>query len=318
MRASSLSNARVIDLLNHHFVPAHVDGTFYQKNESVPADEKAAFQRVFQDLHRLNEKNRAEGKPALSVGTVHAYVLAPDGKPLASLHVAEAGPEQVTAMLEKAVEALKVPKGEPVAKPVPLSAPPKAKADALVLHLTARYLVAKNDPAARKDVDDELVPLAPSLGGAKSGQWSALPSEDWIVLDRADWQKLLPAGAVKVGDTWDADRDVTARLLTRFYPTTENNDLTTNRIDKQSLRGTVESVADGFVRARLEGGLKMKHTFYPRRDDDNAVEATLLGYVVFAADGRSAPTLRLVTEKATYGGPSKHFGAALRSVPAAR
>src|SRR5262249_30170785 len=204
---------------------------------------------------------RAEGKPLLSVGTVHAYILAPDGKPLASLHVAEAGPDQMTTMLEKAVETLKVAKGEPVAKPAPLSVAPKAKADALVLHLTTRYLAPKNQPGARKDVEDDLVPLAPTLGGARSGQWNALPSEDWIVLDKADWLKLLPAGPVKVGDAWDADRDVTARLLTRFYPTTENNDLATNRIDRPSLRGAVGSGKGGRVRARVEGGVAVEGTF---------------------------------------------------------
>ena len=115
MRASSLSNAKIIDLLNQYFIPAHADGVYYQKNVTVAPEEKKAYQRIFHELHQLNQKNKAEGKPLLSVGTVHAYVLTSDGKPFASLHVAEAGPEKVTAMLENAVETLKVAQGKPVA-----------------------------------------------------------------------------------------------------------------------------------------------------------------------------------------------------------
>jgi hypothetical protein len=264
----------------------------------------------------LNKKNQEEGKPLLSVGTVHAYVLDSAGQPQDSLHVAEAGPERVIAMLEKQIAALKVVKGEPAVKPAPQSAKPRADADALVLHLTARYLVARGDGNARKDVDDDFVPLKPVLGGEKSGQWHALPSEDWIVLKEPHWRKLLPEKPVPVGGSWELDRETSAQILTRFYPTTENNDLSSNRIDEQALKGTVISIKEGVVLARLEGTLRMKHTFYPRREDKNMVAATLLGYVEFEQEKPRIRALRLVTDTATYGGAKQHFGAALRLVPA--
>jgi len=316
MRASSLSNSKVIDLLNQYFIPVHADGVYYTHNDTLPAAEKAAYQRVFQELHQLNKKNQAEGKPTLSVGTVHAYVLTSDGKPLDSLHVAEAKPARMAAMLEQAIQTLKVPKGEPIVKPAPQSVAPQAKADSLVMHLTARYLVPRTQPGARQDIDGDYVPAdAGRLGTERSGSWGALPSEDWLELPKAEWMKLLPAGPVGIDSSWDLDRDVTAQILTRCYPTTENNDLSTNRIDKQALRATVVSVQGGKVRARLEGSLKMKHTFYPRRDDENVVEATFVGYLDFEQDKPRIHTLRLVTDKATYGGASRHFGMALRSVP---
>jgi hypothetical protein len=220
------------------------------------------------------------------------------------------------AMLERQVEALRAPKGKPVAKPAPQSVAPRADAGALVLHLAARYLVARDQPEARKDIDDDLVPLRPALGAERSGQWNALPSEDWVVLKEAQWRRLLPEGPVRVGASWDLDREAAARLLTRFYPTTENNDLASNRIEEQALRGTVTSVKGGVVRARLEGALKMKHAFYPGREDTNRVEATLVGYVEFEQAGPRIRALSLVTDKATYGGSRQHFGAALRLVPA--
>ncbi len=283
----------------------------------MPADERAAYRHVFESFHRLNQRKRQAGKPELSIGTVHAYVLTASGEPFDSLHVAQAGPERLIAMLEGAVNQLQVPAGTPSVKPTSLSVAPRAQADALVLHLTARYLVPQGDPEARKNMDGAYVPVAARLGTDRSGQWSALPSEDWIVLEKSDWQRLLPSATIHAGASWTLDPEVTARLLTRFYPTTENNDLLTNRIDQQSLRATAVSIKDGLVRARIDGRLHMKHSFYPHREDDKVVEATLLGYLDFNQNRSQILGLRLITDRATYGGASTHFGAALRSVPAA-
>jgi hypothetical protein len=314
MRASSLSNAKVIDLLNHYYIPVHVDGVYYGSNERVPAAEKAAYQQVFQAFHHLNEERQKAGQPVLSTGTVHAYVLTADGKPFDSLHVAEAKPERVIAMLKRAVQELHVAEGKPAVKPASQAADPDAQPDSLLLHLTARYLFPKGQPEARKDRDDAYVPAALQLGTARSGQWDALPSEDWIELKREEWTKVLPTSAVEAGSSWDLDKHVAAQLLTRFYPTTENNDLATNRLDQQSLTATVLSVKDGVVHARIDGSLKMKHTFYPGRDDQNLVKATIVGYMDFEPATPRIRTLRLVTEKATYGSESRRFGVAVRSV----
>jgi hypothetical protein len=69
------------------------------------------------------------------------------------------------------------------------------------------------------------------------------------------------------------------------------------------------------VRARIDGSLKMKHSFYPGRDDQNFVSASIVGYIDFDNGKQRIRTLRLVTNKATYGGESRHFGVAVRSVP---
>jgi hypothetical protein len=171
-------------------------------------------------------------------------------------------------------------------KPGPQSVPPPSDPDALVLHLTARVF------------------------GGKA--WCEFPAENWFVLSRADWEKLTPADTT-VGFTWNIDSELSARLLTHFYPQTENNDTSTNLIDRYSLRGQVVAVHDDVARVRLDGSLRMKHQFYPRRHDDNYVEATLAGYLDFDWQTRRIRTLRLVTSGATYG--DKQFGVALRSSP---
>jgi hypothetical protein len=87
--------------------------------------------------------------------------------------------------------------------------PPAAPADAVALHL-----ISAND--AR-------------------GSWGEFPAENWIVLAREDWSKLLPAGDVTLGQTWELDRGVSARILTYFYPQTENNNASLDRIEQQQL-----------------------------------------------------------------------------------
>src|SRR5262249_51366837 len=153
-------------------------------------------------------------KKKLSVGTVHAYVLTPDGHTHDSLHVATAArTDRLLAMLDRAVATFKPKEGKPVVAPAPQSAPPPAPADALVLHLVSR--------------------------ADQRGSWGEFPGENWIVLARAEWEKLLPPGAVKKGQTCQLDREVSARVLTYFYPQTENNQAPTSRIEKQALTARV-------------------------------------------------------------------------------
>ncbi|MDA1049026.1 MAG: hypothetical protein O3C40_00900 [Planctomycetota bacterium] len=306
-------------MLNAHFVSVYVDGTYLQANADTEADELAAYRELFAELNRANGQRQKAGQPQLSTGTVHAYVFAADGRALDSRHVAHAGPASVIEMLETAVKTLQVAAGQPIVAPSSQSPRPDCADDALALHLTARYLVPRGSPEARRDVAGELVPLdATRLGGERSGQWSALPSEDWYVLERNEWTRLLPNARVAAGDSWQVDPNVAETLLTRFYPTTELNDLSKNRLDERSLKLTAISVDDDRVRARIDGVLKMKHPFYPGRDDDNFVEATIIGLIEFDPAKPHIDSLQIVTDGATYGGSSNRsqpFGVALQIVP---
>src|SRR5207248_1139148 len=109
MRAGPLSDAKVIELLNAYFVPVYVS------NDEVPGDaeavkvEKAERDRVL----------RAFLDARMSAGSVHVYVLTPDGKPVGSIHVAHAGDKdrdtgrtRTQLLLEKAVADLGTEKGK--------------------------------------------------------------------------------------------------------------------------------------------------------------------------------------------------------------
>src|SRR5262245_41655540 len=136
MRASSLSNPRVISLLNSYFVPVYAANEDFRDGGAAPAEEKAEKMRIYHEAL----------KAKLSPATVHAYVLSPDGHPIDSLHVARAAKvEETTAMLERAIGRLKTPEGKPLVKPGTQSVAPPAPPGALVLHLTARNVVRSGD-----------------------------------------------------------------------------------------------------------------------------------------------------------------------------
>ena len=272
MRAGPLSRPDVIDTLNRYYVPVYTSMEDYHDGGAAPADEKAAYQKIY----------RAALEKKLSAGSVHAYVVTADGTPIDSLHVADAATrDNLLNMLRRNVERLHVKPGEALVKPQPQATCPIPKAErerGLTLHLVAR---AEGTAAGQSD-------------------WHGFPAEDWIVLDEGRAKKLLPAAGAT---TWDIDPSVASAVLVHFYPQTENNDLSTNRIDRVSLKATAlpDKPAEGAARARLDGSLRMKHPFYPNRPDDNFVDATVVGYMDYEPGTGRVRALKLTTDRATYG-----------------
>jgi hypothetical protein len=305
MRASSFSSAKVISLLNSYFVPVHLSNQDHDEDGSAPAEEKAEKNRIYREA-------LAAG---LKAGSVCAYLIAPDGRPVAVAPLNEnvaADPDRLAELMERVIRELKVAKGDPLVRPKPPSAP-AGRADALVLHVVARYLERRGDEYVPYDVKEV-------LGTKKASNWANLPSESWVVLSKSQWTKLLPPDDVRVNTSWEPNKEAAAKVLKHFYPPTEDTDLTKNRIDEQPLQARVESIEKGIARARLEGRLKMKHPFY-HKDDNSFVEANLIGYLEFDVDTQGVRSLRLVTDNARYGedgNGAQPFGAAVRAVPPAK
>ena len=134
--------------------------------------------------------------------------------------------------------------------------------------------------------------------------------EDYFTLS-ADEAKGLTVATPTVGEAWELPHDLAARLLERFYPATENNDLAKNTIERAAVRAEIVAVGDDVARVRLVGDLRMGHPFY-HRQDGNVVEARALGFVDFDSETRDVRSLRMATESATYNGGT--FGVALWSV----
>jgi len=288
MRAGPLSRTNVIETLNRYFVPVYTSNEEYRDNGSASADERAAYQKIY--LAALKKK--------LSTGTVHAYVLTPDGDPIDSLHVADAASgDKLLEMLRRTVQKLGTQPGDTLVPPKTQSdCPVNLDGKTLVLHLTAR--AEGTNPS--------------------DNAWHAYPSEDWIVLDEADQRGLLPpaaqGAALQPGGSWEIPREVATKVLTHFYPQTENNDVGKNRIDRINLKATVVSAADGVTRARLDGDLRMQHPFYHKETPD-MVDATIVGYLEFRPGQGRVKSVKLATDRATY--MKRNFDVGVRSVAGA-
>ena len=253
MRAGPLSNTNVIALLNRYFVPVYVVNEDYARKGPVPAEEKAELQRIFKEGHAAKK----------SVGSVHAYILNPEGKLIDSMHVAEAAKTKVlAAMLERNVSALRPRPGPPVAEVQPQSAAPECEAGSLVLHVVSR-----------------------SVDGR--GAWTDFPVESWIVLTAEEQRALLAE---------QPDKEVLKQILTHFYPATENNDVRKNRFEE--LSATATRVGG---RVRLSGKFKMAHSFY-HKEDGKTVEAEFTGFADYDSSTGRISNLQMTTRDARYNG----------------
>jgi hypothetical protein len=286
LRAGPLSDEKVIAQLNRYFVPVYASNEDYRKDGSAPPDERKLYQQIYREA--VTQKR--------SSGTVCVYLVAPDGKGFDSMVVSRAAePGNLQKMLEVAVAGLKTAEGKPLVAPAPQATPPKAEPGALVLHLVSRY--------------------------DRRGSWAEFPAENYIVLTPKEWAQLLPAGEAKVNADYGIDRGVAAKVLTYFFPQTELCDFALatsadgpykHKIEQMELRGRVIAVKGTAVRVRLEGSVKLKHNFYPGRDDNNFASATVLG-VLDHDRQKQRPSLRLVTDQATYG--QHKFSVAVRTIP---
>src|SRR6516162_10084483 len=116
MRAGPLSNAKVVSLLNRYFVPVYAINDDYNSG-AVPVAERAEYMRIYHEAL----------KAKLSAGTVHVYIVKPDGHTIDSLHVATASNvDKLIDLLERSTKKLKTAPGKPLVKPRPQSVPPKA------------------------------------------------------------------------------------------------------------------------------------------------------------------------------------------------
>jgi hypothetical protein len=286
MRAGPLSDIKIISLLNRFFVPVYSSVQESGPGGRGPAEEKAELRRIY-----------IEGKQSpCGAGTVWVYILNPDGHVIDGAHVAQvAHGDALAAMLQRAAQNLHTVPGPPVVAPTPQSRPPDYQSDSLVLHLIAR-------------------------GSRTASSWRAFPAENWIVLSQAEWMSILPSGNVKVGSSWAFDEKLARKLLANFYPQMEDSDprVDRNRIDEATLKATVISMSGGTIQVRLDGTLVMKRSFFPHREDNNFVNATLLGWMVFDSARSHVDNFQLVTKTARYGASNpEEFSVALYSLPSA-
>ncbi len=230
------------------------------------------------ELERLHREGHAAKK---STGSVHTWLLSPDGKVEDTQHVAEAAK---TGKLLAALEAMKskysVPAGKPLVAPAALSRPAKLAPGSVAVHITAR-----------RD---------------GRGSWGEFPGENWPVFTAEEWRTFfaVPAGT-KPGDTWQLDTTLTRRILNHFHPQTEDcSDKDRNDLQTAALTARLEN--DGSL--TMTGQVKLRRAFYPGRKDLTECSASLEG---FMRDGR----FTIVTLDDARFGKEKYFAAAVGKMP---
>src|SRR4051794_10684452 len=114
MRAGPLSRPEVVATLNRSFVPVYLSNEDYAEGGPAPEAERRERDRIVREA-------AARG---LSTGTVHVYVLDPEGHAVASAHVAEGAKLDVLRrVLDRAISRFRPEPGPP-------AFPPKSQATA--------------------------------------------------------------------------------------------------------------------------------------------------------------------------------------------
>ena len=233
-----------------------------------PPAEKAARKRIYLDFYGRK----------LGIGDVHVYVVGPDGTSIGGLDINSANDsEKMAAFLTKVTAQLHTEPGPPAVTPHAQSSAPGAAADSMILHLVSR-----------------------SLAG---GSWHEFPAENWIVLSRAEWGQLLPVDALALKLSWEVPRPVAVKLAEWIYPQNEEKtQVNRSRVDVATFRMTVVTLENGLARARMEGKVRLKHSFYPGGGAENYADSELAGFVDIDVAQRRIQRLRMVTTKAIYAG----------------
>lgn len=275
----------MIGILNSYFVPVYISYDAHDKGDAPEADKKE-WRRIY---HEATTKLRRSG-------TVHVYILAPaSAEVIESIDIGTAvQPEKLLARLQGVVQKLKTPEGNPVIQPAPQSCPPPCAPDSLVLHLVAR---------------------------SYKGTWNEFPVENWIVLSRSEAMKLFPEKAAMAGASWELDREVTARFLSKFLPNGYGYaSYHKIQILEQSLKATIDSAEKGSVKARLEGKLKLRHhslnfSVQPPAPSAEIAEMSLTGFIDLDRDRQEVLAFRLLADKATARDGNVEYAVGVRSVP---
>ena len=110
MRAGPLSSPEVVAILNRRFVPVYLSNEDYADAGPAPEAERRERDRVVREA-------AARG---LSTGTVHVYILDPEGHAVDSAHVAEGAKLDVLlGLLERNIARLRPEPGPPACPPRP-------------------------------------------------------------------------------------------------------------------------------------------------------------------------------------------------------
>jgi hypothetical protein len=265
MRASSLSNARVIELVSRYFVPVWVSRDNYQLGTRPAAE--------WLELRRLDRDTKQRG---LKGGTVCVYIMAPDGAVLATMPVHQAvDPKNLVPLIEQVIEKQKLTPRNPEA--VQASAVPRKPVSPETKGGVVLHVRTKNEgPRARYGV-----------------------SEDWVQLTPQEWKAFLPEKKAKAGDSRQVPDKVADKLFQYFYPPGPNWKIKDSTVLNRSLTVTVVSATDKEVRVKLRGSATLSHPFGDQ-DTPGKVTAKVAGILRYDPAKKELTSFLIASEQAEF------------------
>lgn len=265
MRASSLSDPRVIELVSRYFVPVWVSRDNYQLGTRPAAE--------WLELRRMDRDTKQRG---LKGGTVCVYIMAPDGAVLATMPVHQAVvPKNLIPMIERIIDKEKLTPRNPEA--VSASAVPRKPVSPETEGGVVLHVRTKNEgPRARYGV-----------------------SEDWVQLSAAEWKAFLPEKAAKAGDSRQVPDKVADKLFQYFYPPGPNWKIKDSTVLKRSLTATVVSATDKEVRVKLSGSVTLSHPF-GAKDTPGKVTAKVAGVLHYDPAKKTLTSFLMASEEAQF------------------
>jgi hypothetical protein len=279
VRAGPLSDENVVNILNQYFIPVYLTIEAYEPGGSAGIAEQAEFKRICGEI--------SEAKKGI------AFIVHPKNENAHVIETMISSPavtvERVTDVLERARRFIGTQPGPALGKKIPQAPPPTVDDGGLVLHLSARYL-----PANGKG-------------------WARMPVEDWIVLHPEDCVKFMGAAVGKVGEEWKIDSGIAEKLLGYFYPPSLNFYHANGKLKKKDMSAKVVSVKDGIALIRIDGCMNMKRSFTFAKDDDEHVEADIVGYAKYDINKKRLQSIEIITDSGKYSRAS--FGIGVRSLP---
>jgi len=238
------------------------------------------------------ERGRIIGEFAekkMGIGDVHVYVIGPDRAAIGGLDIGSALDNgKHLAFLSGIVDRLHTTPGAPAFAPHPQSAPPRVEPGAPAIHLVSRKLTDNKT-------------------------WNEFPSENWLMLSREEWDRILPPAGAALHATWQIPQPVAVKLAEWIYPQTEETHAANrSRVELADFRLTLVALDGSLGRARIDAQVRLTHSFYPGRPSNETASSQLAGFADFDVTERRVQRLRIVTRKAEYQGLP--FGCSLVSV----
>ena len=272
MRASSLSNAEILDLLSRYFVPVlySVDDYDQVKKNKAAADE----------WDRIRQQAESRG---LARGTVCVYLLDSSGIVLDSMLVDQAmKPAALLPMLRRVIEREKL-------KP--------RNSETMRSRASARIAKHADGGGRKVNIWTQDLGANASLG----------PSHDQVELTAKEWAILLPESEIRQGMSWKVSRQMTEKLYPYFFPPIQNYDARNSTILTASLNATATEVSAKQVRLSLRGTLQMDHPLravekplaFPAKTNGR-VTASIVGSALFDRQKRTVRAFQMVSEAADY------------------